>query len=89
VSPDLAALQAEAEAALARGDHQAAQEALGKALEELGQGYFDPKLVDDSGLHVRLAQLLQEQGRLPEATALRKRALAERLAFASGQAQQT
>jgi hypothetical protein len=79
MKPEIALLQADAEAAFARGNHSAAHIALSKALDLLGPGYFDPSLIDDTGLHVRLSQRLFKQGRVPEAAALLQRALTERL----------
>lgn len=70
---------AAAEKALARGDARTANTMLDTALRALGNSYRQPNTLDDTGMHLTLANIQQGKGKLRLAAGLKRKVLKERL----------
>ena len=68
-----------ADGALARREARAANANLDAALKTLGSAYRRPTMMDDTGMHLLVAQSHQRQGKLTQAARLKRRVLVERL----------
>ena len=68
-----------ADRALARGDARQANLLLDQALRTLGDQYANGSMLDDTGMHLVLAQAPQSKGRVNQAAAIRRKVLTERL----------
>lgn len=72
-------LLAAADAAVARRDFRTGNARLDEALASLGSSYRTPAMIDDTGMHLTLANIELRKGRVRQATVLKRRIVAERL----------
>jgi len=78
----LATLQAKlekADAEIAKQDWKAANELLNEALTDLGNRYYDPNVIDDSGMHLVAANMQEKEGKPDNAARNRRRILDSRM----------
>ena len=68
-----------ADAALARGDARSADRMLDEGLTALGNSYRRPDMLDDTGMHLTLANVEQDRRRFKLAARLKRRIFVERL----------
>lgn len=81
-------LLAAADAAMARRDFRSGNARLDEALASLGGRYRTSAMIDDTGMHLTLANIQLRKGRIRQATVLKRRVLAERLDLCAAQAVQ-
>lgn len=68
-----------ADRALALGDARTANAMLDTAIRVLGNRYHQPDMLDDTGMHLTLANIEQGKGKLRVAAGLKRNVLKERL----------
>ena len=81
-------LLAAADAAMAKRDFRAGNARLDEALASLGSRYRTSAMIDDTGMHLTLANIQLSKGKLRQAAVLKRRVLAERLELCAAQAGQ-